>query len=172
GHRAKAFGNGSFVWGDKREADINSWLPNEFVARATGGFWLITAIDGSGAPTQGMMLPAGTSAWVPIGGPKSAISEEPVEVWFTDYGFGQLENGRVIIAIDPLFAETVNLEEPYHVFVQLNDNQCEGVAVKEKTVSSFAVVELRNGSSNAEFSYRIAAKRRGFEKYRMKERPN
>ncbi|MCA9431956.1 MAG: hypothetical protein KC940_15705, partial [Candidatus Omnitrophica bacterium] len=94
------------------------------------------------------------------------------EVWFTDYGFGQLENGRAVISIDPLFAETVNLQEPYHVFVQLKDSRCEGVAVEDETTSSFAVVELRNGTSNAEFSYRIVAKRRGFEEVRLEDRSN
>ncbi|MCA9444733.1 MAG: hypothetical protein KC964_28360, partial [Candidatus Omnitrophica bacterium] len=83
-----------------------------------------------------------------------------------------LENGRAVIPIDPLFSETVNLEEPYHVFVQLNDSESEGVAVEEKTATSFTVVELRSGDSNAEFSYRIVAKRRGFEEVRLEERPN
>lgn len=50
-------------------------------------------------------------------------------MWFTEYGFGRLETGRALISIDPLFAETVNLSEPYHVFVQLNEADAEGVAV-------------------------------------------
>jgi hypothetical protein len=67
GLRAKAYGHGSFVWGDGNNYDIVSWGPNEFVVRATGGFWLVTAIAPNGVPTEGMMLPAGSSTWHPIG---------------------------------------------------------------------------------------------------------
>jgi hypothetical protein len=41
-------------------------MPNEFVARATGGFWFATGVDGSGNFTSGMRLPAGSSAWSPM----------------------------------------------------------------------------------------------------------
>jgi hypothetical protein len=75
------------------------------------------------------------------------------------------------VSIDPLFAEAANLSEPYHVFVQLNDPSAEGVAVAKKTASSFEVVELRNGRSNAAFSYRVVAKRRGYERPRLQHAP-
>ncbi|MCB9768743.1 MAG: hypothetical protein H6752_11155 [Candidatus Omnitrophica bacterium] len=139
---------------------------------------------GSGGSSKGVHIETnGGQGLEVVGGAKSAVvptsqgrralyTEEAAEVWFTDYGFGQLENGRAVISIDPLFAETVNLQEPYHVFVQLKDSRCEGVAVEDETTSSFAVVELRNGTSNAEFSYRIVAKRRGFEEVRLEDRSN
>lgn len=104
-------------------------------------------------------------------GPRALYTEEATEVWFTDYGFGQLENGRASIAVDPLFAQTVNLDERYHVFVQLNDPNCEGVAVVNKTAFTFEVAELRNGHSNAEFSYRLVGKRRGYEQTRLEPAP-
>ncbi|MCB9784085.1 MAG: hypothetical protein H6751_14065 [Candidatus Omnitrophica bacterium] len=139
---------------------------------------------GSGGSSKGVHIETnGGQGLEVVGGAKSAVvptsqgqralyTEEAAEVWFTDYGIGHLENGRAVIPIDSLFAETVNLEEPYHVFVQLNDSESEGVAVEEKTATSFTVVELRSGDSNAEFSYRIVAKRRGFEEVRLEERPN
>jgi len=104
-------------------------------------------------------------------GARALYTEEATEVWFTDYGFGRLQAGSATIEIDSLFAETINLGEPYHVFVQLNDTNCEGVAVVDKTDSSFKVVELRDGRSNAEFSYRIVAKRRGYEQTRLAYAP-
>lgn len=104
-------------------------------------------------------------------GSRSLYSEEATEVWFTDYGFGQLEAGRAHITIDPLFAETVNLSEPYHVFVQLNDPDAEGAAVVNKTESTFEVVELRSGGSNAQFSYRLVGKRRHHETTRLEHTP-
>ncbi|MCB9769400.1 MAG: hypothetical protein H6752_14470 [Candidatus Omnitrophica bacterium] len=76
GRRAKAIGDGSFVWGDSNNKDIYAWNDDEFVVRATGGFWFITAINENGVPTEGMRLPAGTSAWIPIGSPKAAARED------------------------------------------------------------------------------------------------
>lgn len=102
-------------------------------------------------------------------GTRTLYTEEATAVWFTDYGFGHLQAGHAIASIDPLFAETVNLSEPYHVFVQINDAEAEGTAVINKTVSSFEVVELRQGRSNAEFSYRLVAKRHGYEINRLDE---
>jgi hypothetical protein len=48
---------------------------------------------------------------------------------------------------------------------------CEGVAVVNKTAATFEVVELRQGRSNAEFSYRIVAKRLGMEDRRLERSP-
>ena len=77
GNQATAHGAGSFVWGDSNDKDIHAWGDNQFVARATGGFWFVTAIDGNGVPTEGMQLPAGTSGWAPIGStpPKAALGD-------------------------------------------------------------------------------------------------
>ena len=78
GMMAKADGEGSFVWGDSNLYALHAWNRNEFVCRATGGFWFITAIDATGYPTEGMQLPAGTSGWVPIGStlpPKSTLED-------------------------------------------------------------------------------------------------
>jgi hypothetical protein len=68
GYRAKTASAaiGSFVWSDSNDFDTWSWLPNEFVARATGGFWFATGIDGSGNFTSGLRLPAGSSSWSSI----------------------------------------------------------------------------------------------------------
>jgi hypothetical protein len=100
-------------------------------------------------------------------GRRGLHAEESAQAWFTDYGFGRLERGRATIQVDPLFSETVNLNEPYHVFVQPTDPECEGVAVINKTPTSFEVVELRKGKSSAQFSYRLVALRRGYEKFRL-----
>jgi hypothetical protein len=104
-------------------------------------------------------------------GARALYSEESTEVWFSDYGIGRLVSGRTRIDIDPLFMQTVNLSEPYHVFVQLNDTECMGVAVVDKTPETFDVVELAGGQSSAEFSYRIVGKRHGFEGHRLEHRP-
>ncbi len=120
-------------------------------------------------------VPQGKPGLEVVGGTKSAVvetsqgsralySEEATEVWFSDYGFGRLKDGQVAVHIDALFAETVNLEEPYHVFVQpYGDAE---LYVTERTAGSFQV-RLRAGDPEVEFSYRIVAKRRGYEDTRL-----
>jgi hypothetical protein len=96
-------------------------------------------------------------------------SQESPEVWFEDFGEGSLVNGRGHIELDPLFLEavTISAQHPMKVFVQLND-ECQGVFVKRGT-TGFDVYELNNGKSNASFSYRIVAKRKGFEDKRLEK---
>jgi hypothetical protein len=101
-------------------------------------------------------------------GSKLLYSEESTEVWFTDYGFGQLEDGVAVIAIDEVFAQTVDLDEPYHVFVQVYGDA--EVYVSNRTSTSFEV-HLRDGDSAVEFSYRIVAKRLGYEDDRLESAP-
>ncbi len=97
-------------------------------------------------------------------GARSLYSEEATEVWFADYGFGKLTNGRARILIDPGFAQTVTLDDPYHVFVQpYGDAE---LYVQERTNLGF-VVRARAGEQNVEFGYRVVGKRRGFETERL-----
>ncbi len=97
----------------------------------------------------------------------SAAIESP-EVWFEDFGTGQLVNGQATVTIEPIFLETINTDQPYHVFVTpLGD--CSGLYVTNKTATSFDVRELGGGTSNVEFDYRIAAKRLGFEDLRLEQ---
>jgi hypothetical protein len=98
GRRAKtaAGAAGSFVWSDSHDFDTMSWGPNEFVARATGGFWLITGINGeTGGITSGAHLAAGSGEWsqlsdrsaktafAPVDGREivAQLAELPIETW-------------------------------------------------------------------------------------------
>jgi hypothetical protein len=63
GRRARVNSNGAFVWADSNNFDFASTAPNQFNVRSTGGARLVSGIDGSGSPTTGLELPAGTSAW-------------------------------------------------------------------------------------------------------------
>jgi len=101
-------------------------------------------------------------------GARLMYSEESTEVWFSDYGFGQLQNGLATIIIDPLYAQTVNLSEPYHVFLQVYDNA--EIYVTNRSTTGFEV-HLRDGDANAEFSYRIVAQRLGYKDTRMEPAP-
>lgn len=101
-------------------------------------------------------------------GARSLYCEEASEVWFADYGFGRLEGGLAVIAIDPVFAQTVNLAEPYHVFLQAYGDA--DLYIASRNTESFQV-RLREGDPTVEFSYRLVAKRRGFEEKRLERAP-
>jgi hypothetical protein len=101
-------------------------------------------------------------------GAKALYTEESTEVWFTDYGFGKLTNGKGRILFDPSFAQTINADESYHVFVQPYGRA--ELYIAERTPLGFTVA-LKDGDPNAEFSYRIVAKRLGFEGKRLEAAP-
>lgn len=103
-------------------------------------------------------------------GDRLLYSEESTEVWFSDYGFGQVQDGFTLVRIDPKFAETVDLDNPYHVFLQSYGNA--QLYVGERRSDYFEVWATDDASDrNAEFSYRIVAKRRGFEDQRLEFAP-
>ena len=84
----------------------------------------------------------------------------------------KIEQNQIVIIklreIDPLFSQTVNLGEPYHVFLQAYDDA--DLYVTNRTANSFTV-QLREGSDTAEFSYRLVATRLGYENARMERAP-
>jgi hypothetical protein len=109
-----------------------------------------------------------------VNGSKNAVVEMPngekrrlsaIEspgVWFEDFGTGELKEGEATIKIEDLFCQTVNAEKDYHVFLTPRGD-CNGLYVVNQSPSSFEVRELKGGTSNIRFDYRIIAKRKGYE---------
>ena len=95
--------------------------------------------------------------------------EEATEIYFNDYGTARLEQGRAFIQYEPLFRETVTMspEHPPMIFIQMN-GETNGVYV-QKLENGFMVIENLGGSSNAQFDYRIMAKRKGYENDRLEK---
>jgi hypothetical protein len=103
-------------------------------------------------------------------GNRSTYCEEATEVYFFDRGEAQLANGVVTITLDPIFLETVTVDDAHPMLVQVTLlSDCKGVYVAQRTATSFTVKELGGGSSNARFMWEIAAKRQGFEDTRLDE---
>lgn len=100
-------------------------------------------------------------------GMTKVYSEESAECWFTDYGEAHLKDGKAHIDIDPLFLETVTIDShnPMQVYLQEYD-ESNGLMVK-RGMNGFDVIEKGGGQSNASFSYRIVAKRKGQENARL-----
>jgi hypothetical protein len=100
-------------------------------------------------------------------GPTALYCQESPESWFEDFGEGELINGITRIELDRLFLETVTINDdnPMKVFVQL-EGDCNGVYVSKGT-TGFDVIELNKGTRSVPFSYRVVAKRKGFEDKRL-----
>jgi hypothetical protein len=99
-------------------------------------------------------------------GKRQLYAVESPENWFEDLGGAQLIQGQAVVKLDPIFVETVNTENEYHVFLTPKAD-CEGLYVTNQTATSFEVRELRHGKGNIAFDYRIVAKRKGYEKARL-----
>jgi hypothetical protein len=158
--------NNDIGWGYALKASSNS---GDYVAyfRTYGGTpGLHIYTEGA----TGLLVSGGTkSAAMPTSrGVRALYCEEATEVWFSDYGFGRLDDGKAVIGIDPLFAETVSLDRPYHVFVQAYGDA--ELYVSNRTENGFEV-HARDGESDVEFSYRVVAKRKGHEDKRLEHMP-
>ena len=128
-----------------------------------GGFWVGIAYRSAG--TDYKILGLGTMSTVVKGlDGKDVIFHAPEtpEVYFEDYGFGQLENGKAHVELDAVFVKnvTINDKHPLRSFIQLEGNtDCNGVSVMNKTNSGFDVIELKEGKSSAPFQWHVVCNR-------------
>jgi hypothetical protein len=109
---------------------------------------------------------------VPIDGGTRKVAVSSIgaaEDWFEDAGSGRLSNGSAVVRLEPTFAQTVNSNVEYHVFLTPK-GECEGLYVSNETAGGFEVHELHHGNSSVGFDYRIMAKRRGHESIRLADR--
>lgn len=104
-------------------------------------------------------------------GTRKLYAVESPEVWFEDFGTASLVDGEAMVAFDPIFAETVNLEVDYHVFVTPLGEEPVLLFVTDKSATAFTVrgVTLDGKPAQCSFDYRIAAKRLGYEDVRLEE---
>ncbi len=181
GVSSAASGNGVGVWGaadstDGSAAGVVGFSPSGVgvrgVSRDSNGVvgwstysYAIYAIGDIGASGNKTAIVATSQ------GHRKLYAQESPEVWFEDFGEGQLKGGIAYIDLDPLFLETVTIndQQPLKVFIQLNDD-CNGVYV-QRQATGFEVKELRAGTSSARFTYRVVAKRKGYETARLEASP-
>ena len=99
-------------------------------------------------------------------GKRELYAMESPENWFEDFGSSSIIRGKRTITLDPIFAETVNTAQRYHVFLTPK-GECKGLYVTNQTATSFEVRELTKGRASVPFDYRIVAKRRDYEHTRL-----
>ncbi len=101
-------------------------------------------------------------------GKRELYAVESPENWFEDFGGAELIQGRAIVKLDPVFAETVSTEVEYHVFLTPKGD-CQGLYIARQSADSFEVRELQYGKQTIAFDYRVVAKRKGYERTRLAE---
>lgn len=87
--------------------------------------------------------------------------EEATEVWFNDYGAVIIPaEGIIEIKLDPIFAQTIDLDSKYHIFTQVYNGSITKI---KRQYDKFTVW----GEPDTEFSYEIKAKRINFAHERL-----
>jgi hypothetical protein len=176
-HNSTGSGNGAGVYGYNSAPSGVGYGIYGYNSSADGWSGNFTSVSNgvviqSAAGSTGLVVNGGSkSASVPTSdGDRLLYNEESTEVWFSDYGNAQLEGGFTVVIIDPVFAETVNLRETYHVFLQSYGDA--NLYVDKQTGTSFEVRSVSGSvDKNAAFSYRIVARRLGFEDARLELAP-
>lgn len=120
---------------------------------------------------NGTMFAAGTKSAVvetEDHGRVALYAVESPEVRFEDLGSARLDNGVATVEIDPVFAQTVNLED-YHVTLTAVCDTPVLLHVTSKGPSAFTVEgESPDGwRSDCAFDWRLSALRKGFEDRRL-----
>jgi hypothetical protein len=80
GHKAKAYNQGCFVWGDSTDADIACNTNDTFIVRASGGVIMYT----NSTLSTGATLPAGSGSW-------SSLSDRDAK-----YNFSSVDGQEVL----------------------------------------------------------------------------
>jgi hypothetical protein len=93
------------------------------------------------------------------------------EAWYEDFGSGALVDGKAVVAVEALFAQAVDLQADYYVFVTPLCAEPVLLFVTDKNWQGFTVrgVALDGAPSECAFDYRIVAKPLGAEGVRMSQ---
>jgi len=142
--------------------DLNGDEDGAFFVRDDGDN-TVWSVDENGNTTA-----SGTkSAVVDAGeyGQVKLYAVESPESWFEDFGTATLVAGEATVAIELVFAETVNLDESYHVYLTpLGD--CP-LYVAEKAMDAFTIRAMGGATCEIDVDYRVVAKRAGYEDLRL-----
>jgi hypothetical protein len=131
---------------------------------------LLASCDASGNISANSVLCSGQKcAVVPTSeGVVRLYAQESPEYWFEDFGEGDLAEGRAHIELDPLFLETVTIDEknPIKVFIQPNGDFNTFV---KRYGTGFDVIQTGGEKVSGHFTYRVVAKRNGYQDHRLEK---
>jgi hypothetical protein len=148
--------NGLIEWGSGSDLDTNLYRTGPATLATDGNVLVRGNLDVLGHKAALVRTPSY--------GQREVYALESPEEWFEDFGNSKLVGGRIEVRVDPVFGETVNTMEEYHVFLTA-DGECTLFVAKKET-RSFEVRRL-TGLRSCSFDYRIVARRRGYEDIRL-----
>ena len=128
------------------------------------------AVAGGDLVIRGNLYCSGSKAVVDTKtyGIRMVYVEESAESYHFDRGQTQLRDGSVTIHLDPVFRQTVCIDDAHPALIRLTATaDCNGLYVSQQAPASFTVRELDGGTSNASFNWEVAAKRRGYADERL-----
>ena len=163
-----AYNNAENISTAKFQNDENTDGSGNILATHGGHFGGICVIDVGG----NLGCNGSKSAVVPVDGGTRKVALYAVEApenWFEDFGSARLSQGSAVISLESVFAQTVNTDLEYHVFLTPKGD-CKGLYVTNETAESFEVRELGGGTANIAFDYRIIARRKGYETIRLADK--
>ena len=147
--------------------------PAALVVEEFSGAPVIIAKDCSGCGCDVMSLDSGgnlitsgtiTASGTPLlrtrtitGRPVITYAPQQSEPTVEDIGQAQLVNGQATVHLDPSFANTMNQQSSYLVFIT-PDGDSRGLYTTHKTPGGFVVRENGGGHSTLAFDYRIVGK--------------
>ncbi len=104
-------------------------------------------------------------------GRRLLFATESPEVWLEDFGTAHLVDGEALVEVEPVFAETANLERPYRVFAMPVGPEPFVISVAERRARAFRLVgrTLDGRPVTGDVDYRIVARRLGYEDVRLPE---
>jgi len=150
--------------------DNNGGEDRIFNVRNSGGTAVCTIDEfGNLACTGGKSAVVETEHY----GWRKLYAMESPQLWFEEVGAATLADGQATVLFEAVFAETIDLEEDYHVFLTAVSQEPVWLYVTAKTAAGFTVkgVTVDGEPAGCSFDYRVVVKRLGYEGVRLPEVP-
>jgi hypothetical protein len=131
-----------------------------YTASTSGyGVYFVGGLAGTG--TKSAIVDTKDYGW------RTLYAVESPQNWFEDFGQTTLDSGETVVPIESIFAQTINLKKPYHVFLTPLGSGCT-LYVADKSSTTFTVRANEGASCEIAFDYRIIAPRLDYEDQRLK----
>jgi hypothetical protein len=129
--------------GDYPGGTIRFYITNAGVVYADGGFNSFKKV----------VMPGGKEEY------RTFNTIQTTESWIEDFGSANLNKGSAIVAIDPIYAQAVDLQGGYKVFITPLSEEIVLLTVTEKSADHFTVkgVTIDGRPASCSFDYRIVA---------------
>jgi hypothetical protein len=122
-------------------------------------------VEGNARITGSLCVLGQKNAVVPTSqGMTKVYCDESTEIWFSDRGKSKVTGGSVEIFLDPLFLETVTINEDHPMMVQVTPVWSDPVSFSVMEKSTSFIIRCDHPVT---FNWRVEAKRKGYEDVRL-----